>query len=253
MRIGEQDNLRIMLKKMLIVVLIIFGISAVIVVGISLFATFGGGNKIKIDVANATITQIDTPKDDQEVAVIKTNYGEMKIALFREYAPNTVENFVSKAKAGYYNGTHVFENEPGIYFIGGSKNKDGTCGEKAKIDNEISAHMWPLKGSICSIGENRSNVGGNNLLFVNSIEFTDEIVNELNSLDKDSPLVKTFIEKGGIPNFVGQYTVFAQTYEGLDVFEKISNLASDTKTKRPIDDIVIESVTISTYAEAKNQ
>ena len=239
----NKDRLRPIFK----VVLIMLIISAIMISAVIVLNTLGVGKKVKIDVDKATTTQLETPKNGQEIAIIKTNMGDIKVALYREYAPKAVENFVSLAKSGYYDGTYIFENEPTVYFIGGSKNKDGTGGEKNKFDNEITPNLWPFKGSLCSIGDDSRNSSGNKIMFVNSIEFTDKIEEQMRNASKNNKLTDAFINNGGIPNFVGQYTVFAQTYEGMDVFEKISNTSSDEKSKRPSEDIIIQSIEISTY------
>ncbi len=251
MRLGEDNSYKVKLKTMLKVSLIIFAISAVIVIAMTFISVYGGGKKVDIDIEKATFTQLDAPKDGQETAIITTNYGEMEVALFREYAPNTVDNFVKKAEAGYYDGTYVFENEPGIYFIGGEK-KDVPA-EENKIENEITPNLWPFKGSLCSIGNNNSNNGGNNIMFVNSIEFTEDIKKELKTAQNADKLADAFIKNGGIPNFVGQYTVFGQTFKGMDVFEKISGVTSDKKTRRPTEDIIIESIKIINGAGESSQ
>ena len=239
----NKDRLRPLFKVTIIMLII-----SVAMVSIIIFLnSFGGGKKVKLDATKATTTQLETPKNGQEIAIIKTNMGDMKVALYTEYAPKAVENFVSLAKSGYYNGTYIFQDEPTVYFIGGGKNKDGSGGEKKTMDNEITANLWPFKGSLCSIGDGDTNCSGNKIMFVNSIEFTDKIKEQMKSASKNEKLTNAFINNGGIPNFVGQYTVFAQTYEGMDVFEKISAVSSDKNTKQPSQDIIIESVEISTY------
>ena len=50
------------------------------------------------------LEQLQMPKVGEEVAIIKTNHGEIKVRLFPEVAPKAVENFKTHAKDGYYNG-----------------------------------------------------------------------------------------------------------------------------------------------------
>src|SRR5690606_33241223 len=51
-----------------------------------------------------TLEQLKGPKEGEEIAIITTNHGEIKIRLFPEVAPKAVENFKTHAKNGYYNG-----------------------------------------------------------------------------------------------------------------------------------------------------
>lgn len=242
-------------------VLVAAGSLAILVI-FTLISFFASNKKSPVDMSKAEIIQLDGPKEGQKIAIITTNLGEMRVALYPENAPKTVENFITKANSGYYNGTYIFRNEPDVYFIGGSKKSDGTGGEALSLDNEISPKLWPFKGALCSISDELSKPkGGNNIMFVNSIEFTDDIKDALykdsngKSIEKSEngdnakKLADSFVKNGGIPNFIGQYTVFGQTYEGLDVFERISQTKSDKKTKKPQQDIIIEEIEISEYTK----
>ena len=93
---------------------------------------------------------------------------------------------------------------------------------------------------------------GSRFLVVNSMEFTDEIKDELMELFKENTsLSEAFIEHGGIPNYAQRMTIFAQTYEGLDIIDTITAQDIDTDNEnRPTQDIIIETIEITTYAEA---
>ena len=81
---------------------------------------------------------------------------------------------------------------------------------------------------------------------------TDEIKEGLRSGQETGNIVaEAFIEHGGIPNFAQQMTVIGQTYEGMDVVEALSSLETRNNGvyKIPVEDIMIKSVTISTYSE----
>ena len=62
-----------------------------------------------------------------------------------------------------------------------------------------------------------------------------------------SNLFDKFIEVGGVFGMSGSVTVFGQTYEGLDVVEKLCNIQSDENTYRAVDTVLVKSVTISEY------
>lgn len=62
-----------------------------------------------------------------------------------------------------------------------------------------------------------------------------------------SNLFDKFIEVGGVFGMSGSVTVFGQTYEGLDVVEKLCNIQSDENTYRAVDKVLVKSVTISEY------
>ena len=85
-------------------------------------------------------------------------------------------------------------------------------------------------------------------MVLDSITFDDETKKQLLATDDDTRLADAFIQYGGIPNFSQQMTIFAQTYQGFDVIDKIcSQEVEDEDTLTPTGDIIIEKIEISTY------
>ena len=72
--------------------------------------------------------QLEEPKEGEEIAVIKTNYGEMKFKLCPEEAPKAVENFVTHSKDGYYDNLTFHRVIENFMIQGGDPNGDGTGG-----------------------------------------------------------------------------------------------------------------------------
>ena len=72
---------------------------------------------------------------------------------------------------------------------------------------------------------------------------------DIREVSESKELAEAFIKNGGIPNFSQQMTVIGQTYQGMDVIEKLSALETENKGpyKIPKDDIMIISVTIDEY------
>jgi len=203
------------------------------------------------------LVQLETPKKGQEIAIIDTTVGTFKVALYREYAPKTVESFVKLAKEGFYDGKYIFSARKDLYFLAGTTNQDGVIVKKdepnyekemTKTDNEINKNLWTFKGSLISFGPD---IKGNGVYFsgINTIEYTDKIKEQMKeSKNANMDIVNAFLEKGGNPMLSGQFTVFAQTYEGLDVFEKICNVpVKDEKNYFPADELKINSIKISTF------
>jgi len=219
---------------------------------------FSNRNKLpSFDYKNVEMIQLNPPKAGQEIATIDTTLGTFKVMLFREEASNTVAHFVDLAKAGFYDGKYIFSAEKNAYFLGGTTNKSGVIvkkgepnydAEMTKIENELSNNLWPLKGALMSFGPNFKD-SGSFFCGVNTVDFTDKLVKQLKNAKNANPLItNALIEKGGIPYFAQQYTIFAQTYEGIDVFEKITNVATDKKTKAIKEDVKINSIVISTFS-----
>ncbi len=208
-----------------------------------------------------TLVQKKLPTDDMPVVVFETTKGTFKAVIYEKQAPEFTEHFEKLVKDGYYNDTYVFGVEKNVYFMGGSKDPDGVDTDdtdKTVYDKEISSDLWPFKGALVSYGgKNKkfvsSNVSGSRLMFVNTIEFTDEIKKELEEAGGSEEVRKTFVEMGGVPNFTRQYTIFGQIYDGMDVYEKICAVEATSKDDpKPKEEIKFTKVYMSTYGENKN-
>ncbi|HHX56443.1 MAG TPA: peptidylprolyl isomerase, partial [Clostridiales bacterium] len=96
-----------------------------------------------------------------------------------------------------------------------------------------------------------TNYTSSKFIVINSINKDEETKTALLGANKSDELANAFIEKGGIPNFSQVYPIFAQTYEGFDVIDKITDVEInlEEKNNKPKEDIIIESIEISTYAK----
>ena len=95
--------------------------------------------------------QMETPADDDTVAVMHTSMGDIAIRLFPEGAPKTVENFVTHAKNGYYNGLTFHRVIKDFMIQVVDPNGDGTGGESCwggKFEDEFNAKLLNLRGSL---------------------------------------------------------------------------------------------------------
>lgn len=231
-------------------------------------------NKTFIDMDKVNLIQLDDPKDGDTIAVIDTSLGEVKVLLYPDEAPEAVKNFTELAESGYYDNTYVFHSEEGVYSAGGAKVKDGTMPDGYDVDREmvkreLSQNLWPFRGALTVLNTTAeagfidrilgdvTYYNGSRFALLNSIEFTDEIIQGLNESSEDRLISDAFIEKGGVPNFSQQMTVIGQAYEGFDVIEALSSLETDDSPdgtyKIPKEDIMIKSVVISKYSSADNK
>lgn len=218
------------------------------------------GLSTSIDLDTINLVQLDEIDDDAPVAVITTDFGTIKAVLYPEYAPETVAYFTELAESGYYDNSHIFYIEGGTYFAGGTQSEDGLLPsdfneEKESIENELTQDLWPFKGALCSMGKGLG-YSGSRFFFVNTIDFTEDVIEEMRSLiteGTENPVIDSFIDLGGIPDYSQQFTVFGQTYEGFDVIEDITAQEYDEENNNlPINEIIIESIVISTYGEQQN-
>ena len=223
----------------------------------------------QIDYSKSQLIQYMQPADDAPVVIYETNLGTFKAVLFPEQAPQWCAKYTELVNSGYYDGTSVFAVQDGVYFMGGSKSADGTDTDdtdKTEIEAELHQDLWPFYGAVIAYG-NRTSLtnpqvqSGTRSIFVGSIEFTDEIIQQLDEYSNNVKLNEAFKTHGGVPNFSQQYTIFAQVYDGEDVYAKVLSAEvvrpeeskEDGKTVEadlsPKEPIKFERVSISTYGE----
>ncbi|NCQ19039.1 MAG: peptidylprolyl isomerase [Ignavibacteria bacterium CG22_combo_CG10-13_8_21_14_all_37_15] len=173
------------------------------------------------------VTQYMNGKDSVTVAVIKTTMGTIEILLFDELVPKTVENFVGLAEKGYYNGIifhRVIEN---FMIQGGDPTGTGRGGEsfwgKAFADefNMDLKHETPGVLSMANAGPN-----------TNGSQF--------------------FITLVPTPWLDGKHSIFGHVLKGMEVVEAIGKVATSQPFNKPLNDVVMETVTIEKRANKKS-
>ena len=250
-------------RIMLIIAIVMFALTFILVFLNSVRQK--NNSYITIDPDTVKLVQLDAPKEGDPIAIVDTTLGEVRFVLYPEYSPNAVKNFTELAESGYYDGTYFFNCDGGAFAAGGSKSADGsinTADTRELIERELSQDLWPLRGAVCLMnttvdkGVKEFFLGGGTFYcgsrfeFVNTIEFTDEVKEEMKSVSSFDELTDAFCEKGGVPNFSQQMTVIGQVYEGLDVVEALSNAetVSNGTYNLPRSELRINSVKIGTYA-----
>ena len=157
-----------------------------------------------------------------QVAVLHTTEGDITIRFFPDVAPNHVNNFLSLAKRGFYDGTKFHRVIPGFMIQGGDPN--------TKTDNTSS---WGIGGS-----------GTNVKAEFNKISHKRGIVSMARSNDPNSASSQFFIVVKDSPFLDRQYTVFGQVTKGMEVADKIVNAQRDPSNDRPFKPVAIKSVTL---------
>ena len=209
--------------------------------------------------SNKGLIQFEAPKKGQQVAEINVeNYGTIKVMLFEEQAPKAVENFVTHAKEGYYDGLTFHRIIDNFMIQGGDPDGDGTGGEsiwREPFEDEFSDQLRNFTGAL-SMANSGADTNGSQFFIVNTDPFTggSEELDYYNktirptqghaAIDYPAAQREKYIEAGGTPWLDNVHTVFGQVYEGLDVVTKIMSEASDSD-----EPVVIKSITVSTYGE----
>ena len=145
-----------------------------------------------ISPAMAQTTAQGGKKVKQTAVITMEKGGEIVIEFFPEDAPKTVENFVTLAKKGFYDGLAFHRVEPGFVVQGGDPKGDGTGGPGYKIKAEFNKQPH-VRGAVAMA---RSN-------------------------DPDSAGSQFYITLAPANFLDGKYTVFGKVTSGMDVVDKI--------------------------------
>ena len=196
--------------------------------------------------------QIAAPKSGETIAVMHVkDFGDITFKFFNDKAPKAVENFLTHAKDGYYNGIKFHRVMEEFMIQGGDPTGNGTGGESIwgkGFEEEIDASLVPYRGALCmaSTGYGRSSLGSQ--FFIVQANATDEMKNALSQYGYPEGLIDAYSQYGGYLSLYGMYTVFGQVVDGMDVVDKIvkveKNLSETGELSVPVNDVIIESIEV---------
>ncbi|MEG2597448.1 MAG: peptidylprolyl isomerase [Oscillospiraceae bacterium] len=168
---------------------------------------------------------------------MKTNFGDIRILLFPEAAPKTVENFTTLAQRGYYDGVIFHRVIQDFMIQGGDPTGTGMGGESAfgkTFGDEFSDEARNFYGAL-SMANAGPNTNGSQFFIVqaDAQNIDDNIFPTLARQGKNfsAEVIEKYKEVGGTPWLDGAHTVFGQVIEGMDVVEKIAALKVDRNSK----------------------
>ena len=192
-------------------------------------------------------------QEGEEIAVITVKgYGEIKVRFFPDEAPKAVENFTTHAKEGYYDGLTFHRVIADFMIQGGDPKGDGTGGESIWGEGfgpEPSDKLYHFPGALCMAQSSMPNSIGSQFYIVQGDDVTEEYLDQIEVYyDKTYPdIVKEkYLELGGVPHLDGDYTVFGQVFEGMDVVEKIADCETD-ENDLPKQAVTIEKIEVVEY------
>ena len=192
--------------------------------------------------------QMDKPQSGETIAVIHTNMGDISVRLFADLVPKTVENFVTHAKNGYYNGI-IFHRVINNFMIqGGDPTGTGRGGESiwgSSFKDEFAVELHNVRGAL-SMANAGPNTNGSQFFIVQSKEIDARLLSQMKNIPDSFPenIVNAYAENGGTPWLDFKHSVFGHVFEGMDVVDKIAGVKVDMLDK-PFEDVVIENIDIS--------
>lgn len=236
----------------------IVGLAVVLLIGILFSGCSMGKGYEPIDEAQIVFYQLEPMKQGEDIALVETSMGNFKMRFFPSEAPKAVENFITLAEDGFYDGQEIFiiqkdvdsqGNPVDLAFAAGSETSDGMGGKtiynNKLIENEISYNLWHFPGAVSAMSHKRGKV--NSIFCINGdLEVEQNIIDQMKSAQYPKKVIDKFKELGGIPAYSLTYPIFAQVYEGLDVINGILKQPVD-QNRKPVESIKIKKVTISQY------
>lgn len=159
------------------------------------------------------------------VTITMENGDVMKAELYPEIAPNTVNNFISLVKKGFYDGLIFHRVINGFMIQGGCPDGVGTGGPGYSIRGEFSQNG-----------------------FRNDLSHTPGVLSMARAMHPDSAGSQFFIMHQTSPHLDGAYAAFGKVIEGLDAVNRIAETATDFRD-RPLTPQVMKSVTVETFGE----
>ncbi len=208
----------------------IFSIILILTLGMTLSAQNGHGTRV----------------------LIRTNYGNITVMLYDD-TPKHRDNFIKLVKEGYYDSLLFHRVIRDFMIQGGDPNSRnaakgemlGLGGPGYTIPAEVRSNHYHKKGALAAarkgdaVNPERAS-SGSQFYIIQGQVFTKEQLQALVSMQSHAPFTPAQIESytgaGGSPHLDGEYTVFGEVTEGLDVIDKIAAVPVDAYN-RPLEDI----------------
>lgn len=213
-----------------------------------------------VSCGNPELIQLKEPEAGQKIATISVEgMGDIKIMLFPEQAPKTVENFIALAEEGYYDGV-VFHRVIDDFMIqSGDPTGTGTGGHSIwnqEFEDEFNENLYCFRGALCMANSGENTNGSQFFIvqdpkveksdFEQAVEYHKEQGRGVTSYA--SNVKEAYLENGGTPSLDGMHTVFGQVIDGMDIVDEISSAETNDNDK-PLKNIKITTVTISEWKE----
>ena len=159
------------------------------------------------------------------IVTFETNQGTIKAELFPDVAPNTVNNFISLVKRGFYDGLIFHRVIPGFMIQGGDPQGTGMGGPGYSIKGEFIMNN-----------------------FNNELLHKRGVLSMARAMHPDSAGSQFFIMHKDAPHLDGAYAAFGMVIDGMDVVNKIADVRTDYND-RPMKEQKMKSVTVDTFGE----
>src|SRR5690554_542393 len=198
------------------------------------------------------LKQLMKPENNEEIAIIKTNHGDIKLRLFPEVAPKAVENFTTHARDGYYDGISFHRIIKDFMIQGGDPDGTGRGGQSIwgrPFEDEFSMEYRNIKGAL-SMANAGPKTNGSQFFIVQKGDIENSIIDQMKQLGEGKgfpdDVIQAYREHGGAYWLDGKHSVFGQVFEGIDVVDKIAHLPVG-RNDLPKEPVMILTIDVTEY------
>lgn len=190
----------------------------------------------------------------ETVVVIETNYGTIKAKLYND-TPLHRDNFIKLVNEGWYKGS-PFHRVINNFMIQGGQNADGRMDPGYTVPAEFRDNHFHQKGALCAARQGdqvnpKKASSGSQFYIVQGQVYDDKTLDLY-----EERLGKIFSARqrqayktvGGTPHLDGDYTVFGEVTDGLDIVDKIARVKTGYMDV-PVEPVIINKITIEKPAE----
>lgn len=193
-------------------------------------------------------------KVENPIATIEIEgYGEVKVELYPDVAPNTVANFIRLANRGFYNGLTFHRTIPNFMIQGGDKTGTGTGTPSLSdiMDNVTEDKTYAIKGEFIANGYLKNTLRHEEGVI--SMARSDYSIYGYTEEGYNSAGSQFFIMTKNTPSLNGLYSAFGKVVEGMDIIHQIENVevvtreSNEKNADKPVNPPVIKSITVDTH------
>ncbi|WP_059173613.1 peptidylprolyl isomerase [Bacillus sp. FJAT-27445] len=182
--------------------------------------------------------------EGERLVEMVTNMGTIKIKLFPDLAPKTVENFIKLSEKDYYDGVTFHRVINDFMIQGGDPEGTGRGGESIygkPFEDEFSEQLFNFRGAL-SMANSGQNTNGSQFFIVQNKNLDERLKGQMKEAGYPDDVI-TGYEQGGTPYLDFKHTVFGQVIEGMDVVDKIAEVKVGESDK-PVEDVIIKDIKI---------
>lgn len=159
--------------------------------------------------------------ENTKVLITMENGDEITVELYPQFAPETVNNFITLVNEGFYNGLIFHRVISGFMIQGGDPTGTGMGGSDKKIKGEFASNGFSE----------------------NTLKHTRGVISMARAMSPNSASSQFFIMHEDAPHLDGSYAAFGKVISGIEAVDKIAGAETDMNDK-PLEDVVMKDVKV---------